>query len=326
MTTTILSQENSRTWESEHLSGIRHSSATVPPCSGLRSITSQADLQELKGATFTVDLTAQGAPLHADQHDVQRVFDHLRDNCSITHETLFSGDPQNLNSTEDAPRLPSTGFTAEAISYKPLTHLLNAIVLAANSHLTGPRYLQALHFDPHGLEMRDNVDSGKLSLKPDILGLLCSPTPGEPNISWKDVVVIIEVKSGLVNATKQLATYIRNHLVDRRRSFSIAVHFDHEELTLRFLCFHRSGLSTSLPLHIQREDGFRSVVEHMVGIMSIRDEAAVGLDTTRINDVYRLNGHNYEIVRTIQLRKTIRGHSTVVYTLKRAVSFSLVHT
>ena len=66
-----------------------------------------------------------------------------------------------------------------------------------------------------------------------------------------------------------------------------------------------------------RKDEFQSIVKHMVGIMSIPDEAAFGLDMTRVKEVYRLNNHNYDIVRTIQNRESIRGHSTVVYRLKR---------
>lgn len=80
------------------MSGYRYSSASVPTGSDRTTTTgSQAEtkdkiLQEFKGATFTVDLTAQGAPLHADQNDVQMVLDHLRDNCGVTHVTLFGDD------------------------------------------------------------------------------------------------------------------------------------------------------------------------------------------------------------------------------------------
>ncbi|KAH9044502.1 hypothetical protein EDB85DRAFT_1884997 [Lactarius pseudohatsudake] len=54
----------------------------------------------------------------------------------------------------------------------------------------------------------------------------------------------------------------------------------------------------------------------MVGILSIPDEEAFGLDLTRVEKVYRLNNRNYEIVRKIHERNSIRGHSTVVYSLK----------
>jgi hypothetical protein len=303
------------------MSGVRHSSASVPTESQTGSPTSsQAEMKnkiprEFECATFVDDLTAQGAPLQADPNDVQRVLDHLRVNRELTHVTLFS----DGNSTAENPRLPSNGFTVETGSYEPFAHLLNRIVHSAKRSLTSPRYLEALHFDPCGAEMLEKLDMGK-PLKPDILGLLRSRTSRELNVSWNDIAVFIEVKAHLLADTiKQLATYARTHLtVNRRRSFSIAMSFHHKELSLRFLSFHRSGISTSPQLHLRTEDGFRSVVEHMVGLLSIKDEEAFGLDMTRVKDVYRLNDCDYEIVRIIYLRESICGHSTAVYSLRRA--------
>ena len=88
--------------------------------------------------------------------------------------------------------------------------------------------------------------------------------------------------------------------------------FRHKELSLRFLCFHCSGISTTPQLHLRTKDGFRSVVEYMVGLLSIKDEEVFGLDMTYVKDVYRLNNCSYEIVRIIYVRESICGHSTVV--------------
>ncbi|KAH9003961.1 hypothetical protein EDB86DRAFT_2885857 [Lactarius hatsudake] len=275
-------------------------------------------LQEIKRAIFTVNLTAHGAPLQADPDDVQNVFDHLRHNYSLTSEALF----RDEESTPEAPRLPPSGFkfTAEKESYEPLTHILNIIVHAANTCLTHMRYLKDLHFDVHDVEMPvgNILDSGKPQvLKPVILGLLHPRTLNWPKIVWEDVAVIVEVKGHTLDLVKQLATYARNHLsLNRRRSFSITIAFDHKALTMCFLCFHRSGVSASELLKLNEEDGFRSVIEHMVGILSIRDEAGFGLDMTRVNDMYHLNGRYYAIVRTIQNRDSIRGRATAVYRLK----------
>ena len=273
-----------------------------------------AILYELKDATFTVDLTAHGAPLQADPDDIQRAFDHLRDNCRLTHMTLFADN----KSTKDVPRLPPSGFGAVTESYEPITHLLNTIVHAANSCLAGPRYLEALHFHPHGVEMREKIYSD-VHLKPDMLGLLHPHTPDDPTISWNDVAVFIEVKSQLIEAVKRLVTYAHCHLaVERRRSFTIAITICRKQMTFHFICVHRSGVSISPPLHLDEEDGFRSVVGHIVGIMSIRDEEAFGLDVTHVGNVYRLNDRNYEVVHTIYERNDIR-RSAAVYSLKRTV-------
>ncbi|KAH9065761.1 hypothetical protein EDB87DRAFT_1679470 [Lactarius vividus] len=93
--------------------------------------------------------------------------------------------------------------------------------------------------------------------------------------------------------------------------------FGHRALTLRFFCFHRSGVSFSPELRLDKENS-EVFVEHMVGILSIQDEEAIGLDLTGVEKVYRLNNYDYDIVRIINQRNPIRGHSTVVYSLKRA--------
>lgn len=116
--------------------------------------------------------------------------------------TLFSDD----KSTKGILRLPPSGFMAASNSYEPLKHLLNIIVLAANICLPRARYFKDIHFDPHGVEMREKVDSEK-PLEPVILGLLHPCTSDEPKFSWNDVAVFIEVKSHLIEVVKQLATY-----------------------------------------------------------------------------------------------------------------------
>ena len=226
--------------------------------------------------------------------------------------TLFSGG----DSSEDTPQFPSR-FRAETKSYEPLTHLLNIIIRAADRCLTSPRYLEGLQFYPYDAEMLDKLDSTK-PLKPDILGVH-SRTSYQRPVSWNDVAIYIEVNSNVVETIKQLATYARTHLtLNRRRSFSIGMSFDHTMMVLRFLCFHRSGISASPALHLKRENDFKSFVEHMVRLLSIKDEEAFGLDMTRAEDVYRLDGSDYKIMRTIQMRESVRGHATVVYSLKRA--------
>ncbi|KAH9163310.1 hypothetical protein EDB89DRAFT_2021130 [Lactarius sanguifluus] len=79
---------------------------------------------------------------------------------------------------------------------------------------------------------------------------------------------------------------------------------------MHFLVFHRSGLSSSHGLSLLSEAGFQSVVKHMVGILSIPDEGAFGLDKTRSGNVYRINNRDYEIVRPIHKRISVRGPCT----------------
>ncbi len=54
----------------------------------------------------------------------------------------------------------------------------------------------------------------------------------------------------------------------------------------------------------------------MIGILSILYEEAFGLDMTRFDDVYRINDHDYEIVRTIYVRSSVHGRATSVYSIR----------
>ena len=269
-------------------------------------------LREFKGATFLVDLTAEGAPFHADSNRVQAVLGRLRHHYGTTGTTLLSDD----DSSVDRPRFPRGGFQKEGKSYKPFVHFLNAIVRATNECLLpGPCYLTGLHFDHYGLEMEDPYSSLR-PLKPDALGLLRSPTHKQ-KFSWNDVAVIVEVKGQVTELIQQLSTYARCYLAaDRRRSFAPAIGFDHKSLQIVFIAFHRSGLSSSGPISLRTPEGFQTVVEHMVGILSIPDEEAFGLDATRCGDMYRINDRDYDIVRPICVRNSVRGRATTVYSLK----------
>ena len=99
-------------------------------------------MRKFKGAIFLIDLTAEGAPFHADSNSVQVVLGRLRDHYDTTNTTLLSDN----DSSVDRPRFPSSGFKEEGQSYEPLVHFLNVIVRATNeSLLPSPRYLRGLH-------------------------------------------------------------------------------------------------------------------------------------------------------------------------------------
>ncbi len=273
-----------------------------------------AIFDEFSHAKFLVDLTREGAPLQANGRDVQNVLRRLRDHHNLTHTTLLG----EGHSTQAIPRFPSEGFTREDSSYVPLTHFLNTILFAAQMCLTpwAGRYLSNLSFVPYGKEIKGTIDSVH-PLKPDVLGLTHSLTSHTPRASWKDVAIIIEVKHREEETIQQLMTYARCYLAaDRRRSFAIAITFDHSTFKFRFLVFHRSGVSASHGLYVYTETGFEGIVSHMVGILSIQDEKNFGLDLTSSGTTYRINNSCYEIVRPIYIRNSVRGRATVVYSLK----------
>ena len=313
---------------SQHQTNVRHSTVVQSPSSATSHPSLNQDVmktqmqREVHRATFLVDLTAEGAPFHADSDTVQLVLGRLRDHYGITSTTLFSND----DSSVDNPRFPPKGFQRERLSYIPLTHFLNTIVRATNDCLPpGPRYLKDMHFLHYGREMEGIYNSHR-PLKPDALGLFRLPQSPEQKFSWNlnEVAMIVEVKDQIADSILQLATYGRCYLAaDRRRSFALAIAFSHKSLEICFFVFHRSGLSSSGPISLRTPEGFQTAVKYMVGIMSIPDEEAFGMDMTRREDVYRINDRNYRIVRPICVRNSVRGRATFVCSLKCAQIFIL---
>ena len=196
---------------------------------------------------------------------MQAVLDHLQRHYNLTSNTLHRGG----TSSETNPRFPPGGFHEKKHSCEPLTHLLNIIVRATNDSLPATqRYLRNLRFHSYGREVEENYGSMK-ALKPDVIGLVVD-VPAEQKISWGQVEVVIEVKNQIPALVKQAAIHACCCLVNnKRRSFAIAIGFDHKHLLAWFLVFHRSDLSLSRPLSLDTQQGFKDVVKHIVGMLSI---------------------------------------------------------
>jgi len=277
----------------------------------------QEDMKNLivKELSCATRMTTEDAIFHADSNDVQAVLDRLQGHYNLTSKTLLGGGA----SSETSPRFPPGGFGKESQSYEPLVHLLNMIVCATNDSLPATqRYLRHLCFHSDGIEVKENHGSSN-ALKPDGVGLLVD-LPAERKMYWGQVEVVIQVKSQIPTLVKQAATYARCCIVNnQRRSFAIAIGFDHKHLLAWFLVFHRSGLSSSRPLSLGTQQGFKDVVKHIVGMLSIRDEAGYGLDVTRSQDLSSINDRYYGILSLLYMRDILRGRSTVVYNLEGTI-------
>jgi hypothetical protein len=91
--------------------------------------------------------------------------------------------------------------------------------------------------------------------------------------------------------------------------------------------FHHGGLSSSSPLKITTEEGFNDLVKYIIDILSIKDEAAYGLDPTRFQIFFCINNHYCGSVCFVHVRACharvqwwtdparcgiLRGRSTIV--------------
>jgi hypothetical protein len=186
--------------------------------------------------------------------------------------------------------------------------------------------LSELRFHPFGGEMKEKYGSYK-GLKPDLVGIIgeLSTKAKKPEkksvkkteLSWHQIEVSVESKAVLKDMVKQSGTYARCCLLsNKRRFFSLGIGFHFKKMEAYIFVFHRSGLSSSRPLDLTKPEGFKGLVKHIVGILSFKDEAAYGLDTTRSEDTFHINNRYYKMVRLLYQRNTLRGRSTVVYSLQ----------
>ena len=268
---------------------------------------------ELKDATYYVDLTTEDGILHADPRTVEAVIDSL----GTTFEALTSGG----DSSATDPRLPVNGFYHQSRSHKPLVHLLNKIINTANRYM--PRsQLTELRF--HSFRDKDKETYGShKALKPDsvgIIGELSTKTRNaaeDPELSWEQIEVNVKSRASIRDIVRKSGTYASCCLINnQRRFFALGIGFHYKKLEAYVFVFHRSGLSSSRPLKLTTSEGFKGLVRHIVGILSFKDEAAYGLDTTRFQNMFRINNRNYEIVRLLHVCGSLRGRSTIVYSLQ----------
>ena len=264
---------------------------------------------ELKDATYYVDLTTEDGILHADPRTVEAVIESL----GTTFEALNSGG----DSSATDPRLPVNGFHHQSQSYKPLIHLLNKIINTANQSM--PRsQLNELRFH----SFKETYGSHK-GLKPDGVGIIgelstkAKNAAEDPELFWEQIEVNVKSSPSIKDMVRKSGTYARCCLLNnQRRFFALGIGFHYKKLEAYVFVFHRSGLSSSRPLKLTTSEGFKGLVRHIVGILSFKDEAAHGLDTTRFQDMFRINNRNYEIVRFLYVRGSLRGRSTIVYSLQ----------
>jgi len=274
----------------------------------------------LRGATFCVDLTAQGSIFYAEPNDVRDVLSRIQEQCHLTTDTLFGGGI----SSESNPRFPPQGFDQETHSFKPLMHLLNVILHVtketlhpwaevASCKVLPQCYLSRLRFHSHDIEVISKYDN---PLELHGLGIL-GELPAGGKMFWEDVEVTIEVSSQIDVLVQQAAMHARCSLLNnKRRFFAISIGFDYRKLEVYFFVFHRSGLSSSRPLPLRTQQGIQDIAKHIVGMMNIRDEAEYLLDVTRSQNTFCLNKRYYDVVHVLYIRDGLCGRSTAIYSLK----------
>jgi hypothetical protein len=243
----------------------------------------------------------------------------------ISHENL-SFQPHPFDSSK--PLEPWPTRASEVPHHKPFVWLLDSILALAKEHRVeqaqhgnnateGESLHRNLRFHVYGLEMEEVLD-GVRPLKPDGIGTH-EPIQTGTKVSWRDVEIAVEVKDLWENLISQGATYARCLFAAREtRHFALLIAFNHKSCEVRFCFFQRDGLWASQLLHLRQEDGFKTFVRAVAGLLSWSTLSEAGMDTCRSDRQFFIAGRCLDITDVLCNRRSVRGRATRVYKVRTA--------
>jgi len=189
-----------------------------------------------------------------------------------------------------SPVWPTVNTEGERAWYAPLAVFLNNCVDACHGVLDnlpgsaerGSRFYNHLKFIVHDKPMLEGVE-GVLPVEPDIVGGL-DLVPDERvawsrgNTSTNQVLIPVEIEASWPPVVTQATTSARCLFsASPSRQFSVVLGFRHTSAQLRFLVFHRSGLTGSKPCSIKDPQGQKDILQIFLSILEWTSANDAGL-------------------------------------------------
>ena len=208
------------------------------------------------------------------QFDGKRIAQMLSANGKGPNETIVNSVYIQLSKAlgldgKRSPGWPKTGL--EQDWYTHLATFLNGCVDACRGPI-GNRFYGDLKFIVYN-RITEDAAEGAAALKPDLVGGL-GLIPGE-KVAWsprspstKQVLLPVEVKEDWAPIVHQAATYARCLFsTSPSRHFVVVLGFRYTTNQLRFLVFHRGGLTGSLPFSVEAE-GPKDILRVFLSILA----------------------------------------------------------
>ena len=226
---------------------------------------------------------------HAWQFDANRVAEMLSTDDKGPAETLVKLAHKILVIKEQEAGWPRVG--TERVWYPPIATFLNNCVDVCRGTLhnsksgaataSHPLFYDRLKFIVYDKTTADGVE-GYSPVKPDLVGGL-DLIPDE-RVAWspqdpvtKQVLLPVEVKADWAPMVFQAATYARCLFsASPSRQFAVVLGFRQTTAELRFLVFHRGGLTGSIPLSVKDEGGQEGILRVLLSILSWRSAEDAG--------------------------------------------------
>ena len=228
---------------------------------------------------------------HAWQFNAKRIAEMLSANGKGPPETLVKSTHKALCKVikEQEAGWPMGG--TERVWYPPIAIFLNNCVDVCRGALhdykfgvtigSRPLFYDHLKFIVYDKTTADGVE-GSSSVKPDLVGGL-GLVPDD-RVAWspqdpvtKQVLLPVEVGADWVPMVFQATTYARCLFsASPSRQFAVVLGFRHVRAELRFLVFHRGGLTGSKPLSVKDEHGQKDVLRVLLSILSWKSAKDAG--------------------------------------------------
>ncbi|KAF5346099.1 hypothetical protein D9757_014020 [Collybiopsis confluens] len=168
--------------------------------------------------------------------------------------------------------------------------------------------------------MQDGVD-GAHPLEPDFARVFGEEKPN--SLFWsapskgKGTKIPVEVKGSWSELIAQAATYARALFsANPLRQFALVIGYNHKEHAMRFLVFHRGGLTASKPLELNSEQGQKDLILLLSSILTWKSLADAGFPSwCNETQVYlpTIYPHPVNIHNDLHHSSCVRGRGAHVY-------------
>ncbi|KAF5346101.1 hypothetical protein D9757_014022 [Collybiopsis confluens] len=270
--------------------------------------------------------TANDPPIVLENH--YKVIDNVENyNCYIDTLAVAVAKAQKDFIERQPCQFLQTTDDDERSHYAGLVTILNTGLDSCKAGL-GNEVQQAIYkelkFYVWDKLMDDGVD-GAHPLKPDLAGVLGKAKPN--SLFWSPrskgeagMKIPVEVKNGWSELVAQAATYARALFsANPLRQFALVIGYNHKEHVMRFLVFHRGGLTASKPLELDSEQGQKDLILLLSSILTWKNLADAGFPAWCNEHQVHLPAiypHPVHVHSVLHYTFCVRGRAPRVYYLK----------
>ncbi|KAF5383376.1 hypothetical protein D9757_008426 [Collybiopsis confluens] len=224
---------------------------------------------------------------------------------------------QRLFLSRDTPQYLSTGKN-EVEHYQGVVSLLNdGLDSCRRSGLgTGETIFSELMFWAWAKPVGDK-DDGARAIAPDVVGALGTEEPTElfwsPKPGKRGLKIPVEVKKSWFRLVKQAGTCARALFsAHPLRQFVLVIGYNHAEYAMRFLVFHRGGLTASTPLLLDTKAGQNDFILLLSAILTWKTPQDAGFPAwCNENQIFlpKIHSSPIDIARILHHTSCIRGRA-----------------